>query len=141
MISTYFGNPAGGSRPLIGSNLRNRRFPMLAVLDAAVGHIGPIGRIRRLGRRLSPLCTTISPVAPQGRSVLRSLFSVLQGAPAPLAVTSPPRRRPGLQPPGLLQASKPPSFHLGAIDFAFFSRKKRVYFHFTLQCTWQKDTP
>ena len=38
------------------------------------------------------------------RSVLRS-----PGRKAPLAVSSPPRRRPGLQPPGLLQASKHPS--------------------------------
>ena len=56
-------------------------FIILAVLDAAVGHIGPIGR---LGRRLSPLCTTASPVARLPRvpfSVLRSLFSGRQSRP------------------------------------------------------------
>ena len=31
VISKTRGSPAGGSRPLIGSNLRNRRFPILAV--------------------------------------------------------------------------------------------------------------
>ena len=35
--------PVGGSRPLIGFNLRNRRFPILAVSDVAVGHIGRSG--------------------------------------------------------------------------------------------------
>ena len=56
-------------------------------------------------------------VAPQGRSVaveglalractLRSLFSVLRGAPAPFRSHRRRRRRPGLQPQGLLQASK-----------------------------------
>ena len=56
-------------------------------------------------------------VAPQGRSVaveglalractLRSLFSVLRGAPAPFRSHRRRRRQAGLQPPGLLQASK-----------------------------------
>ena len=56
-------------------------------------------------------------VAPQGRSVLRgrgrfaasplhALFSVLRGAPAPFRSHRRRRRRPGRQPPGLLQASK-----------------------------------
>ena len=42
MISTHFGNPAGGSRPLIGSNLRNRRFPNTGSLCDLCGSSAPL---------------------------------------------------------------------------------------------------
>ena len=71
---SHSGSPAGGSRPLIGSNLRNRRFPTLAVLRAsrhdAVGHIGRIGL---LGRRLTPLAQRFRPSPLQGSFKLPSL--------------------------------------------------------------------
>ena len=70
--------------------------PTLAVLDAAVGHIGPIGHI---GRRLTPLCTAprLSPrrgalfsVAVEGLALractLRSLFSGARQRPLVLRV-------------------------------------------------------
>ena len=55
------------------------KTPVCFLLHDAVG---PIGHIGPLGRRLTPLYTTSTQrltVAPQGRSVLRSLFSVLWG--------------------------------------------------------------
>ena len=72
--------PAGGSRPLIGSNLRNRRFPILAVLVE-------VWKLRGLEAWLSqrpcPSC------ACRAFSVLRSPFSVLRGASAPLPISHP----------------------------------------------------
>ena len=78
VISNYSGSPACGSTPLICNKSVQSAVPHSGslcahsgVLDAAVGHIGPIGR---LGWRLSPLCTTASPSPRRGVpfSVLRS---------------------------------------------------------------------
>ena len=59
---------AGGSRPLIGSNLRNRRFPLPWEFSSVA--VGP------LGRRLTPPLPPLRPS--RACRAFRSLFSVLR---------------------------------------------------------------
>ena len=75
--------PAGGSRPLIGSNRRNRRFPILEILKRR----GRTNRTYRTTRTKAaePPCTSLYPSPRRGVlfSVLRSLGRV---APLPFSV-------------------------------------------------------
>ena len=71
--------PVGGSRPLIGFNLRNRRFPILAVLLPSCSFVvlrEPSCQPRRANLPRPPSALTRRALA--ARSVLRSLFSVLR---------------------------------------------------------------
>ena len=73
--------PAGGSRPLIGSNLRNLRFPILEILKRR----GRTNRTYRTTRTKAaePPCTSLYPSPRRGVlfSVLCSPFSGARSAP------------------------------------------------------------
>ena len=76
VISNHSGSPAGGSRPLIGFNLRNRRFPssqsfFVNLRGSSWFFVSaPQGKPSTLSQR--PARRALA-----ARSVLRSLFSVL----------------------------------------------------------------
>ena len=83
LLSFQAVRPAGGSRPLIGSNLRNLRFPILEILKRR----GRTNRTYRTTRTKAaePPCTSLYPSPRRGVlfSVLRSLGRV---APLPFSV-------------------------------------------------------
>ena len=81
LLSFQAVRPAGGSRPLIGSNRRNRRFPILEILKRR----GRTNRTYRTTRTKAaePPCTSLYPSPRRGVlfSVLCSPFSGARSAP------------------------------------------------------------